>query len=210
MEDLVESARSYAQKAHEGQTRKGKTVPYFSHVSQVGRTLSNYGFEDEVIAAGYLHDVTEDVEDVTLESIEDEFGPTVRRLVDGASEDDKSLSWKERKENTLEHLEDAPMDEVVVKVSDKIDNVRSMKQEEVAQGEKFWDKFNASYEKQVWYHTELTEIIGQKVEQDDYDLQGSVEEIYEELRHEVDQVFGTNCDVAVLSEDYGAFTDSDI
>jgi len=206
MEDLVESARSYAQKAHEGQTRKGKTVPYFSHVSQVGRTLSNYGFEEEVVAAGYLHDVTEDVQDVTLESIEDKFGPTVRRLVDGASEDDKSLSWRERKESTLEHLEDAPMDEIAVKVSDKIDNVRSMKQEESAQGEEFWDKFNASYEKQVWYHTELTEIVGQKIEQEEYNLQGSVEEIYEELRYEVNQVFGTSSDVAVLSEGHEVFT----
>ncbi len=200
MEDLVESARTYAQKAHKEQTRKGKEIPYFDHVSQVGRTLSNYGFNDEIVAAGYLHDVTEDVENITLESIENEFGPTVRRLVDGASEDDKSLSWKERKESTLEYLEDAPMDEVVVKVSDKIDNVRSMKQEELNQGERFWDKFNASYQKQVWYHTSLTEIVGEKIEQDEYELEGSVEGVYGELKQEVNQVFDTNYDLTVLTE----------
>ncbi len=197
MEDLVESARTYAQKAHEDQVRKGKEIPYFDHVSQVGRTLSNYGFNDEIVAAGYLHDITEDVENITLESIEKEFGTTVRRLVDGASENDKSLSWKERKESTLEHLEDAPMDEVVVKVSDKVDNVRSMKQEELAQGENFWDKFNASYQKQVWYHTCLTEIVGEKIEQEDYELEGSVEGIYEELKQEVNQVFDTSYHIFV-------------
>ena len=197
MEDLVESARIYAQQAHEDQARKGKEVPYFDHVAQVGRTLSNYGFNDEIVAAGYLHDVTEDIEDINLENIENEFGPNVRRLVDGASENDKSLSWKERKKSTLEHLEDAPMDEVVVKVSDKIDNVRSMKQEELNQGERFWDKFNASYQKQVWYHTSLTEIVGEKIEQEDYELEGSVEGIYEELKQEVGQVFDTSYHIFV-------------
>lgn len=37
----------------------------------------------ESIAAGLLHDTVEDTTVVTFERIEEEFGPTVRRIVEG-------------------------------------------------------------------------------------------------------------------------------
>lgn len=37
----------------------------------------------ESIAAGLLHDTVEDTNVVTFERIEKEFGPTVRRIVEG-------------------------------------------------------------------------------------------------------------------------------
>lgn len=190
MSDLLESAREYAHEMHEGQTRKGKDVPYFAHVEQVARTLSNYGFSDEVVAAGYLHDVTEDVEEISVSDIEQEFGSEVASLVDGASEHDESASWKDRKQYTLDYLrEDATIAEVAVKVSDKIDNVRSMRQEETHQEYEFWDKFNAPYEDQVWYHTELADIVGRRLEED-FEIEGAMDEMYTELKQEVEQVFG--------------------
>lgn len=190
MSDLLDSAREYAQEMHQGQTRKGKEVPYFAHVEQVARNLSNYGFSDEVIAAGYLHDVTEDVERINVSDIEEEFGIQVARLVDGASEHDKSASWQERKQHTLDYLkEEATIEEIAVKVSDKIDNVRSMRQEESYQGDDFWEKFNAPYKDQAWYHTELTNIVGQRLEED-FEVEGEINGMYDELKQEVDQVFG--------------------
>lgn len=37
----------------------------------------------ETIVAGLLHDTVEDTEHVTFERIEDQFGPAVRRIVEG-------------------------------------------------------------------------------------------------------------------------------
>lgn len=37
----------------------------------------------ETIVAGLLHDTVEDTEIVTFERIEDQFGPAVRRIVEG-------------------------------------------------------------------------------------------------------------------------------
>ena len=37
----------------------------------------------ETLAAGLLHDTVEDTDVVTFERIEEEFGPTVRRIVEG-------------------------------------------------------------------------------------------------------------------------------
>lgn len=189
MDDLVESAREYAQQAHERQTRKGKDLPYFTHVDQVARTLSNYGFRDEVVAAGYLHDVTEDIEEITLDEIEEEFGEDVASLVDGASEHDKSAPWRERKQHTINYLRnEASMEEIAVKVSDKLDNVSSMKQEEAYQGDEFWDRFNAPYDDQSWHHNEVVDAMEERLETSSY-VDGALTDLYEELKTEVDQVF---------------------
>ena len=43
----------------------------------------NQELDWESIAAGLLHDTVEDTDVVTFERIENEFGPTVRRIVEG-------------------------------------------------------------------------------------------------------------------------------
>ena len=65
------------------QKRKGKDVPYVTHPIQVGFILSKAGASDELIAAGFLHDVLEDSVDeakVTVEELEAEFGSSTRRV----------------------------------------------------------------------------------------------------------------------------------
>jgi GTP pyrophosphokinase len=51
----------------------------------------------ETIVAGLLHDTVEDTEHVTFERIEDQFGPAVRRIVEGETKASlpasKKLSW---------------------------------------------------------------------------------------------------------------------
>ena len=42
----------------------------------------------ETIVAGLLHDTVEDTDAVTFESIEDLYGPTVRRIVEGETKVD--------------------------------------------------------------------------------------------------------------------------
>lgn len=193
MSDLTQAARKYAQKQHLGQTRKGKDIPYFEHVAQIARTLSNYGFRDEVVAAGYLHDVTEDVEGTHLEDIECEFNEEVAQLVDGASEHDKSASWDERKQHTLDYLEnEASMEEVAIKAADKIDNVRSINQELAKKDEDLWSKFNAPRQEQNWYHTQLLEITQRRIQNCEDKTQGNLEALHQELKTEIQHVFQTS------------------
>ena len=189
MSEFTQSAREYAQEQHQGQTRKGKDIPYFEHVAQVARTLSNYGFRDEVVSAGYLHDVTEDVDEIRLENIECEFNEKVAQLVNGASEHDKSASWNERKQHTLDYLKnEASMEEIAIKAADKIDNVRSINQE-LAKDPDLWEKFNAPYERQEWYHTELLQIVHERISETEDEFQGEIKEMYKELEQEVSNVF---------------------
>lgn len=186
--NMILEAREFAREAHQDQSRKGKLIPYFSHVDQVGRTLYNYGFREEVVAAGYLHDVTEDTE-YTLEDIEENFGEEIARLVDGASEHDKSASWQERKQHTIDYIQyEAALDEIAIKAADKIDNVGSINQELEYHGQDLWDKFNAPKTEQAWYHHALTGAIEERVGEEN-ELKGDLSAIYRELRKEVNQTF---------------------
>ncbi len=83
--DVKEKAKIFAIKAHKGQIRKNeKDKPMIMHPISVGMLLEKFGYDDNVIAAGYLHDVVEDTK-YTIEDIEKEFGNDIASLVMGAS-----------------------------------------------------------------------------------------------------------------------------
>jgi len=124
--DIKEKAKQFAIHAHMGQLRKNEPdKPMIIHPISVGRLLEQYGYDDNVIAAGYLHDVIEDTK--YLESdLEKEFGSDITSLVMSASEKDKSLSWEERKQHTIELTKHLPLRNKVVIVADKINNLEDL------------------------------------------------------------------------------------
>jgi (p)ppGpp synthase/HD superfamily hydrolase len=137
------------------------------------------GCNDEVIAAGLLHDTVEDT-DLTLEEIEREFGRKVAEIVQGCSEPDKKLSWEERKEHTLAQLKTASLDIRLVACADKIHNIRSIRDDLLEYGESVWKKFNRGKKKQEWYYKGLVESLGF----------ASRFELLEQLEVEVGLLFG--------------------
>lgn len=77
-----------------------------------------------VIVAALLHDVVEDT-DTTIEQISDRFGETVAGLVAEVT-DDKDLKKKERKELQVEHAATLSPGAKLIKIADKISNVREI------------------------------------------------------------------------------------
>lgn len=71
--DIVEYAIFFATKAHKGQRRKQKDVDMIFHPFTVGMILQRNGYDEDVVAAGILHDVVEDTQ-YTFDDIEREFG----------------------------------------------------------------------------------------------------------------------------------------
>jgi (p)ppGpp synthase/HD superfamily hydrolase len=124
---LLKYALDAAVQWHMGQARKypGVTVPYASHVAGVALLLAKHGFDDEVCAAGALHDVIEDC-GVTRDTLAERFGARVATLVAQVSEDDKSLPWEERKARYLEHFGAKPWEAQAISVADKTDNLWSI------------------------------------------------------------------------------------
>lgn len=107
--ELTEKAKYFAINAHKGQIRKSEPdKPMVMHPIGVANILKEYTYDDEVIAAGFLHDVVEDTQ-YTIEDIEKNFGQSIAVLVKGASEPDKSLSWEERKLHTINETKTLPL-----------------------------------------------------------------------------------------------------
>ena len=72
--DIKEKAKMFAINAHMGQVRKSEPdKPMIIHPISVGELLESFGYDDHVIAAGYLHDVVEDT-NTPITQIEYLFG----------------------------------------------------------------------------------------------------------------------------------------
>ncbi len=179
--DLIEKAVIFAAKAHEKQVRKGTDIPYITHPYMVGMYLQKAGCSDEVIAAGILHDVLEDTE-TTYEELAEEFGVRVANLVLAASEEDKSLPWEVRKQQSIDKLKHASMEEVQVIVADKLHNLRSIRTDLNRSGEEVWQRFSRGRQKQHWYYAGIVKVLSHK--------KSEVKMIYE-LEEEVKVVFGS-------------------
>ncbi len=78
---MVEDARSFAEKAHEGQFRKGPKRPYIVHPLEVAKIVSTMTDGEEMISAALLHATLEDCRQVTKEQIKEAFGERVLELV---------------------------------------------------------------------------------------------------------------------------------
>ena len=153
--NIKQKAKEFAIKAHNGQRRKSdKEKPMIIHPIDVANILSEYGYDDNVIAAGYLHDVLEDTK-YTKEDLLTEFNEDVASLVLGASEKDKGLSWEERKTETINTIKDFDLRHKAVVCADKISNLEDMRIIFEIKGEKNFSAFKRGYEKQKWYYTEV-------------------------------------------------------
>ena len=125
---LLKRALDLAALWHAPQQRKypGAAIPYMSHCAGVALRLARHGFDEEVQAAGALHDSMEDA-GITREQLTKEFSARVAELVEHCSEPDKTLSWEERKARYLEHFRHKPWDAQAITVADKLDNFESIR-----------------------------------------------------------------------------------
>lgn len=179
--NIKEKAKLFAIRAHMGQVRKSEPdKPMIMHPIGVGELLETFGYDDNVVAAGYLHDVVEDTK-YTIDDIEKEFGSDIASLVMGASEPDKSLSWEERKKHTIEETKKLPLRNKLVICADKINNLEDLFLKFEKSGERDFSAFKRGEEQQTWYYTSIYESL---VAGEDTDLP-----IFAKLKEVLDKVF---------------------
>ena len=152
---VKEKAMKFAIKAHDGKFRKAElSKPYIFHPIDVANLLQNYGFDDNVVAAGYLHDVIEDTE-YTKEDILKNFGEDICSLVLGATEEDKSLSWEERKLGTINRVKKMDLRHKAIVACDKISNIEDLRFKFGKDGMEDFSSFNRGKDKKLWYWNEV-------------------------------------------------------
>ena len=129
MNELVDVLRAsdLAAQWHVRQRRKGAAgEPYINHLLEVANlvTQATNGLETNVTIAALLHDAIED-QKIKAETIAKEFGQCVADIVLEVT-DDKSLPKAERKRLQVEHAPHKSREAKLVKLADKISNVRAI------------------------------------------------------------------------------------
>ncbi|WP_318509173.1 HD domain-containing protein [Bacillus sp. T3] len=156
--DCIEQAIIFAATAHRNQNRKSTEIPYITHPFAVGMLLQKARCNDEVIAAGILHDTLEDTS-TTYAQLEEQFGTRIANLVRAASEQDKSLSWEERKQHTIDGLKNAYLEEIQVITADKYHNLKSIQTDLNQFGEETWGRFKRGRRDQHWYYASIVKAL---------------------------------------------------
>ena len=161
MKDLVSEAIAFATMAHDGMRRRKGDSPYILHPMEVGTIIGTMTDDQEVIAAGVLHDVVEDA-GISIEEIGVRFGARVKELVASETENKREElppedTWQIRKEETLENLKTT--DDIAVLmlwIGDKLSNIRAIYRDYLIEGNAVWNKFHQSdVNVQAWYYRSI-------------------------------------------------------
>jgi (p)ppGpp synthase/HD superfamily hydrolase len=143
----LQQALAFARARHAGQNRRGSDTPYWVHLVRVAMELARWGeHSPALLQAALLHDTVEDTR-TTLEEIRTGFGPEVADLVDWltAPVDAESLrAYYERLRTS------APFAAQVLKLADRVDNLRSIQALVMRTGDRYRSWAGAYLGRTVW------------------------------------------------------------
>jgi GTP diphosphokinase / guanosine-3',5'-bis(diphosphate) 3'-diphosphatase len=177
---MISKAIMFANLAYSNQKRKGTEIPYIMHPLEAGVIVSQMKFDENLISAAILHDTAEDAH-VGYETLKSMFNERIADLVKSQSED-KSKTWKERKQHTIEYLKSLEDEDIkIVSLADKLSNIRSLHRDYLVEKENLWKRFNVKEKNEHgWYYRGLVESLN--------DLSNYKE--YKEFKELVFTVFG--------------------
>lgn len=182
--DLLNEAIKFAVDAHAGMVRKGTDTPFIVHPMEVASITAAMTEDIEVIAAAVLHDVAEDTK-YTVEDIRERFGDRVAELVSAESEnkhEDRPANetWKERKQETIDHMSKLSREAKIICLSDKLANLRSIDRDLDHIGPVLWERFNQKDPTMhYWYYSELYAALEEFSEEGAYkDFKTKLDELW--------------------------------
>ena len=140
---LIRKAFNVAVEAHSDQRRKSGEAYIFHPIAVAKIVAQEIGLDATSIAAALLHDVVEDNENYSIKDIENLFGETVARIVDGLTKISslkKDMNVSLQAENFRKMLltlnDDVRV--IIIKIADRLHNMQTMdsmrpdKQEKIA------------------------------------------------------------------------------
>lgn len=162
----IEQAIKAATVLHKGQVRKGAVpLPYVTHLMSVAFILADYTADENVVAAGLLHDTLEDT-DYTEEELAEDFSLEIAVIVVAVSEPKSELSWVESKRVYEKLVEEGGESAHLVACADKIHNMRSATEEYYQDHERFMGDFGTNLDERVLHYERLSDIFNQQLQND--------------------------------------------
>ena len=212
---LVVEAFNLARREH-GEQRRQSGELFFTHPLTVAYYLAEYRLDGPTLAAALLHDVAEDTL-VSIEEINDRFGLTVCRLVDGVTKlKEVALGVSKGRQLPAQVVQDASLHKmfgamtndvrvVLIKLFDRLHNMRTI---QALPGDKQQQKANET----LIVYAPLANRLGiwrLKSELEALALQVADDEAYRKIKHILDRQFhGQQADYARISgEIISALTD---
>jgi (p)ppGpp synthase/HD superfamily hydrolase len=162
LSERFDDALTYAAGLHRRQTRKGGDIPYIGHLLSVASLIIEGGGTETQAIAGLLHDAVEDQGGApVLVEIRESFGDAVATIVDQCSDTDvvPKPSWKQRKQDYIDHLGEASEATILVSLADKLDNARAILRDYRTDGDALWQRFSVHDPQQhLWYYRSLLAV----------------------------------------------------
>jgi len=162
-------ALAWAEALHRPQRRKGKPVPYLSHLLAVSALVWEDGGSEAQAIAALLHDAIEDAGH-SHASIAERFGAEVADIVrdctDTAADWDggKKEPWLPRKRRFLNRLVELPERSLLVIAADKAHNAMDMALDARRMPE-LWERFSAGLEGSAWYLLRVHQQLSRRLPQ---------------------------------------------
>lgn len=128
---MIRKAFDVAVDAHKDQRRKSGEAYIFHPISVAKIVASEIGLDATSIAAALLHDVVEDCEEYSIRDIEQLFGETVARIVNGLTkisslkkDKDISLQAENFRKMLLTLNDDVRV--IIIKIADRLHNMQTI------------------------------------------------------------------------------------
>lgn len=133
--ELVKSAEFLAKKKHAGQFRKDNATTYSKHLEDVVNRLKSLGvIDEELLSAGWLHDIIENT-DTSFDSLYEQFGNRIAVIVSSLTKD-KTLPRKQREKAYNIQLKEASFDAKLIKLCDISANLSDLKNYDASKSKK--------------------------------------------------------------------------
>ena len=184
---LIRSAFDIAVDAHKEQRRKSGEAYIFHPIAVAKIVASEIGLDSTSIAAALLHDVVEDT-NYSLADVEQMFGETVARIVDGLTkishlptDKDISLQAENFRKMLLTLNDDVRV--ILIKIADRLHNMRTL---EVLSSEK---QIKIASET-LYIYSPIAHRIGLydvKSELEDLGLKYTEPEMFNEIKNKIEE-----------------------
>src|SRR5262249_45077597 len=122
----VGQAVEWARQLHARQRRDIDQAPFVVHPLEVASLLSSFAFDQEVVAAGVLHDSVEKTE-ASVNDVRERFGDRVAGIVAAVSEDASIAADGARRDALARQVAAGGPDAHAVYAADKVAKVRELR-----------------------------------------------------------------------------------
>ena len=155
---LLAHAYGLAEVAHRAQQRPTDGRPFLSHVTEVATFLHRDAFDEELVAAGLLHDAVERGT-LTEEELRSEVDEGISSLVLALSEDPTIESFDERKATLRAQVKAAGPRALTVFAADKLSDILGLRRGIQTFADSIEERMGTSVGSMAGHYRESVELI---------------------------------------------------